>query len=60
MSKYDEVHPTSAYVSKAIEWLALAKNKSSVGNHDAASTYVEGAKVYAALAETARKCMEDE
>lgn len=54
-----EMYPVSVYADKAIEWLAKADTKTRAEQHKAASTYVEGAKVYAMLAEVARKREEE-
>lgn len=54
MSKH-EMYPAHVYANRSLEWLAKAQTKTTVEQHEAATTYVEGAKVYAMLAETARK-----
>ncbi len=55
-----EMYPADVYATKAIEWLAKAGTRTLAQQHEAATTYVEGAKVYAMLAEVARKREEEE
>ena len=56
---YDEMYPSGVYAHKANEWLIKAETKLLTENPEVARVRIEGARVYAMLAEVARKKEEE-